>query len=667
MVSSLQPLRAAPGITAIAGKVRLLDDQPLEGVTLRVGSLAARTDQTGRFLLISISSGHQELVIDGRTASRPGRVYGVFKVGIDVRANRTNILPYTIWMPEIDTKNAVSIPSPTTDEVAVTNPYIPGLELHLPPGTIIRDEDGQIVTEISITPVPVDRPPFPLPFGTEFPMYFTVQPGGAYIDRLFVREPYGAEGTTHDTVSYAYDAVGRRTSMTVQGQSPVTYIYDDADRLTQIAQGTSAVDIAYDAASRPVSLTLPGGVIAEYDYDAASQLNNVTYQRAGTVLGDLIYAYDAAGNCVRVDGSFARTTIPEAVFALAYDAANQLIQKETTSLSYDANGNLTNDGVRSYVWNARNQLATINGTGVTASFEYDAFGRRTRKTVNGTTTEFLYDGFNIVQEASGGTPTASLLMGLGIDEYFVRTTADGSQILLFNALGSTVALLDSNGVLKTEYAYEPFGATSATGSSTTNPFQYTGRENDASGLYNYRARYYSPALRRFISEDPLGLAGGDINLYAYALSSPTNFTDPLGLGGVDVMPLTCLDQSLDAWKRKKQMETSGRKGEEVEEVKKATEEMNRTMFEMIACLSPVGMIFPFYPKPPLPDEPKEWPKGRGDPRYDTPPSWQRGREEWNREYGDKELKDAIRKYSRPSPRPGRLQRIWRWLRGLGRR
>ena len=128
-----------------------------------------------------ISPGHHELLIDGRTAGRPGQVYGVFEVGIDVRAGRTNVLPFTIWMPEIDTANAVSIPSPTTDEVVVTTPSIPGWELHLPPGTIIRDKDGQIVTEISITPIPVDRPPFPLPFGAEFPMYFTVQPGGAYM------------------------------------------------------------------------------------------------------------------------------------------------------------------------------------------------------------------------------------------------------------------------------------------------------------------------------------------------------------------------------------------------------------------------------------------------------------------------------------------------------
>ena len=383
------------------------------------------------------------------------------------------------------------------------------------------------------------------------------------LDRLTV------EATPQGTVSYSYDAVGRRTSMTVQGQPPVTYTYDDANRLTEITQGASAVTIAYDAAGRPVSLTLPGDVIVEYGYDAASQLTSITYKRTGTVLGDLIYEYDAAGNRVRVDGSFARTTIPEAVSALTYDAANQLTQQETTSLTYDANGNLTSDGVRSYIWDARNQLVSITGPGLTASFQYDAFGRRTRKTVNGTTTEFLYDGLNVVQEASGGMPIASLLTGLGIDEYFIRTAANGSQILLCDALGSTLGLLDANGVLQTEYTYEPFGATTATGAASTNPFQYTGRENDATGLYYYRARYYSPTLRRFISEDPLGFAGGDINLYAYALSSPTNFTDPLGLS-VDAAWIAQGIQ--EARERQQQMETSGRKGEEVEQVKDAREE-----------------------------------------------------------------------------------------------
>jgi hypothetical protein len=179
-------MRAEIGVTALAGQVLTLDGHALEGVTLRIDDKATRTDDTGRFLLTSISPGHHVLLVDGRSSSRPGQIYGVFEVGIDVRAGRTNVLPFTIWMPEIDTANAVSIRSPTADEVIITTPHIPGWELHLPPRTIIRDKDGQVVTQISITPIPVDRTPFPLPFGAEFPMYFTVQPGGAYI------EPYGA-------------------------------------------------------------------------------------------------------------------------------------------------------------------------------------------------------------------------------------------------------------------------------------------------------------------------------------------------------------------------------------------------------------------------------------------------------------------------------------------
>jgi len=64
---------------------------------------------------------------------------------------------------------------------------------------------------------------------------------------------------------------------------------------------------------------------------------------------------------------------------------------------------------------------------------------------------------------------------------------------------------------------------------SSNPVQYTGRENEGTGLYYYRARYYHPGLARFIGEDPIGFAGGDINLYAYALNRPTAFRDPSGL------------------------------------------------------------------------------------------------------------------------------------------
>jgi len=96
-----------------------------------------------------------------------------------------------------------------------------------------------------------------------------------------------------------------------------------------------------------------------------------------------------------------------------------------------------------------------------------------------------------------------------------------------------VVLSDSAGTPTTTYTYDPFGKTTVTGLST-NAFQYTSRENDGTGLYYYRARYYSPTLQRFLSEDPIGFAGGDPNLYAYVGNSPVRYRDPLGLWGVGI-------------------------------------------------------------------------------------------------------------------------------------
>jgi RHS repeat-associated protein len=133
-----------------------------------------------------------------------------------------------------------------------------------------------------------------------------------------------------------------------------------------------------------------------------------------------------------------------------------------------------------------------------------------------------------VQELDGASPanvTANLLTGLNIDEYFARADSNGAMNFLTDAMGSTLALADSSGAINTSYTYEPFGNTSTNGS---NPYQFTGRENDGTGLYFYRARYYSPTFQRFIAQDPLDFRGGDTNLYAYALNSPVSFRDPLG-------------------------------------------------------------------------------------------------------------------------------------------
>src|SRR5437763_17024106 len=218
------------------------------------------------------------------------------------------------------------------------------------------------------------------------------------------------------------------------------------------------------------------------------------------------YGYDdLAGRRTAVGGSYARTNVPSAAPTAAYNFNNQLTSWNGATLTYDNNGNLTGDGTNTYMWNARNQLVTISGS-VSANFQYDAFGRRVSKTINGTT-QFLYDGVNPVQEISGTSASANLLTG-GVDEYFQRTDSAGGRNFLTAALGSTLALADSTGTVQTSYTFEPFGNTTVTGSSTTNSFAYTGRELDGTGLYYYRARYYDPMIGRFVSEDPSGFLGG---------------------------------------------------------------------------------------------------------------------------------------------------------------
>jgi RHS repeat-associated protein len=219
--------------------------------------------------------------------------------------------------------------------------------------------------------------------------------------------------------------------------------------------------------------------------------------------------------------------VPTALTLATDDHANQIATFGGTTFSYDDNGNLTNDGTRSYTWNARNQLASLTGP-VNGSFAYDGVGRRRSKTIGSRTTQFLFDGLNPVQELSSGTPTANLLTGLAIDEFFTRTDSAGVRNYLTDVLGSSLALADGSGTIQTEYTYSPFGETTTSGASTTNSFAFTGRESDATGLHYYRARYLHPSAHRFISEDPLGVLAGDPNVHAYVFNRPTGLTDPTG-------------------------------------------------------------------------------------------------------------------------------------------
>jgi RHS repeat-associated protein len=221
------------------------------------------------------------------------------------------------------------------------------------------------------------------------------------------------------------------------------------------------------------------------------------------------------------------------------------------------------------VYDAASQLSSLTykkadgslGGAATASFSYDPLGRRTGKTLNGTQiTGYLcngYDSANFVQElgeantTQSGTdaPQATLIANLltaGIDQTQLRQrltasgttiTASNAEHFLTDANNNTLALADATQTLSTRYSYDVYGQTTQTtqttlsGTPSDNSQQYTGRENDGTGLYYYRARYYHAGCARFISEDPIGWASGQTNNYAYVGGDPISFTDPEGMKG----------------------------------------------------------------------------------------------------------------------------------------
>jgi RHS repeat-associated protein len=234
------------------------------------------------------------------------------------------------------------------------------------------------------------------------------------------------------------------------------------------------------------------------------------------------YTYDDAGN--RTD----RGAIVNGNWVTSFDGF---------TLTYDDDGNITHKvkpGLTDqyFTWNSLGQLTQATVNGVVTTYGYDGFGRRVRKTANGVTTRYLWDGDNLVVEMdANGNPIREYSYYPGIDRpHAVRRSSDGAVFYYITETpGHVVGLVNSSNQVVNSYEYEPFGVTLAQTEQVVQPFKYSAREQDTErGLYFMRARYYDPQLARFLSEDPIGLAGG-INPFAYVGNDPVNATDPYGL------------------------------------------------------------------------------------------------------------------------------------------
>jgi len=287
--------------------------------------------------------------------------------------------------------------------------------------------------------------------------------------------------------------------------------------------------IAPDAAGRPVGFTDALGFSSSTEYTPVDQ----PAASVDPLGGRTGFAYDAAGRLASVTD--ARGTVLE---RYGYDALDRLLTRtdalgKEERYAYNAGGQLTRrtdrqGRVTTYGYDGSGRLIRIeHPEGTVQQRSYDPLGRRSERRVNGQSTRYVYDGAQAIGEIREGQST-TLLTSLSIDEMLARYSQQGARSFLTDALGSVIALTREDQSVLTSYAYSPYGQSQSSGAEEGNASQYTARENDGTGLYYYRARYYDAVLKRFVSEDPIGLAGG-INVFGYVGGNPANGTDPLGL------------------------------------------------------------------------------------------------------------------------------------------
>ena len=340
-----------------------------------------------------------------------------------------------------------------------------------------------------------------------------------------------------NTIGYTYDENGYNgllTTLTYPGNKQIHYAYDGLNRLKTVTNwlGQTAT-YNYDDAGRLTSLTNFNGSVTTYTHDNANRLTGVAARTSGNnVIASFVYTLDANGNRTGIDK---QTPLSPALPARTETASylhNRLTATDSTLYTHDNEGQLQTKqegSTTSYSFNKAYRLTGISGG---TSYQYDGSGNRLRAVRNGVATRYIYDAVgNLLAEADGSnTITRYYIHGQGL--LAAVTPANATFCYHYDGVGSTVAITDGSQNVVTSYAYTPDGMILGENEAFAQPFKYVGQLGvmaESNGLYYMRARYYNPATGRFISEDPLGFGGGDVNLYVYVGNNPVLFVDPWGL------------------------------------------------------------------------------------------------------------------------------------------
>jgi RHS repeat-associated protein len=371
-------------------------------------------------------------------------------------------------------------------------------------------------------------------------------------------------------VLYEYDKAGRLTGMTYPTGEKIEYQWDADSRLVQVSDWNGGKhSIRYAEHDRGFTQSSPNGLATHtalndlglpesiavvrhanavfslgYGYDRENRVaalrdsvfgdRTFRYDAEGQLLAassqssaqSESFQYDAAGNPVRFSGQ-----------AAGFDAANQMLSHGPSRFAYDGRGNLvameTADGTRRFAYNARNQMVRAESpSGEVTTYAYDAYGRRIRKTKGTATVEFVWAGEQLISEVVRTGDTVIRRDYLCFPGTFTPLAMRvNGRIYSYHTdhLGTPRMLTAPDGSIAWSADYSSYGEARVARAAVENPLRAPGQYFDAeTGLHYNRFRYYSPAMGRYVSRDPLSFLA-DSNFYRYSGNNPINQTDPLGL------------------------------------------------------------------------------------------------------------------------------------------